>query len=170
VSALKTYPELAAVVKKEDAERRSLIEPTIGTHRIDIELVEQLHFRASFGRFSFSIDEPPERGGTGAGLPPLAYFVAGAASCLMTQYAKLAIAKDLPVTSMKAVARGHFDRRIGGAFRDIIYEIAIESPAHEGTIKEIAREAQLMCYAHNTLKNTVRMQTSLTLNGKRLEL
>ena len=167
---MKTYPRLAAVVKKEDSERRSLTEPTIGTHRIDIELVEQLRFRASFGHFSFSIDEPPERGGTDAGLSPLAYFVAGAASCLMTQYAKLAVAKDVEIRSMKAVARGHFDRRIGGAFRDMIYEIAIESAADEGTIREIAREAELMCYAHNTLKNTVRMQTNLTLNGKRLEL
>jgi len=52
----------------------------------------------------------------------------------------------------------------------MIYEIAIESAADEGTIREIAREAELMCYAHNTLKNIVRMQTSLTLNGKLLEL
>jgi uncharacterized OsmC-like protein len=167
--ALKTYPDLVAVVKREDAERRGLREPKIGTHRIDIELVEQLHFRASFGQFSFTIDEPPERGGTDMGLPPLAYFVAGAASCLMTQYAKLAIAKDIQLGLMKAVARGHFDRRVGGAFTDMIYEIAIESPADEHAIKAIAREAELMCFAHNTLKNVVRMQTHLTLNGKRLQ-
>lgn len=168
VSPLKTYSDLATIVKREDAERRSLSEPEIGTHRIDIELVEQLRFRASFGRFSFVIDEPHERGGTDAGLPPLAYFVAGAASCLMTQYAKLAIARDVPLTSMKAIARGHFDRRVGGAFTDMIYEIEIESPAEEDAIKEIAHEAESMCFAHNTLKNVVRMQTNLTLNGKLL--
>jgi uncharacterized OsmC-like protein len=167
--ALETYPDLVAVVKREDAERRGLREPKIGTHRIDIELVEQLHLRASFGRFSFTTDEPPERGGTDQGLPPLAHFVAGAASCLLTQYAKLAIAKDVQLETMKAVARGHFDRRVGGAFTDIIYEIAIESTADEDTIRAIAREAELMCYAHNTLKNVVRMHTHLTLNGKRLE-
>jgi len=167
--ALKTYPDLVAVIRREDAERRALLEPKIGTHRIDIELVEQLHLRASFGRFSFTTDEPPERGGTGQGLPPLAHFVAGAASCLLTQYAKLAIAKDVQLSSMKAVARGHFDRRVGGAFTDIIYEIAMESAADEDTIRAIAREAELMCYAHNTLKNVVRMQTHLTLNGRRLE-
>lgn len=103
------------------------------------------------------------------GLPPLAFFVAGAASCLLTQYAKLAIAKDVPLKSMKAVARGHFDRRIGGAFRDMVYEIAIESHADEEAIIAIAREAELMCFAHNTLKNVVRMETRLTLNGKRLQ-
>lgn len=165
---MRTYPDLDTVVRSEDNDRRSLSEPKIGTHRIDIELVEQLRFQASFGRFSFTIDEPPERGGTDRGLPPLAYFVAGAASCLMTQYAKLAIAKSVPLTSMKAVARGHFDRRMGGAFTDMIYDITIESPATEDAIREIAREAESMCYAHNTLEKTAHMQTILTLNGKRL--
>lgn len=166
---LKIYPDLALVVKKEDSDRRALGEPKIGTQRINVELVEQLRFLASFGRFSFTIDEPPERGGTDAGLPPLAHFVAGAVSCLMTQYAKLAIAKDISLTSMKAVARGHFDRRIGGAFKDMLYEIAIESPASDDAIKEIAREAESMCFAHNTLKSAIRMQTNLTLNGKHLK-
>ena len=166
---LRTYPDLVAVVKMENAERRSLGAEIIGTHRIDIELIEQLRFEASFGDSGFTIDEPPERGGTDAGPPPLSYFVAGAASCLMTQYAKLAIAKNVPLTSLRAVARGHFDRRVGGAFKDIIYEIAIESPASADAISEIAREAELMCYAHNTLKNSVHMETNLTLNGERLD-
>ena len=169
MSLLKTYPELSVAVKTEDNERRNLSEAKIGTQRIDVELVEQLRFKASFGRFGFMIDEPPERGGTDAGLPPLAHFMAGAASCLMTQYAKLAIAKGIPLTSMKAVARGHFDRRVGGAFRDIIYAITIESPASAEAIREVAQEAESMCYAHNTLKNSVQMKTHLTLNGKRLE-
>ena len=169
VIPLRIYPELVAVVKKEDGERRSLGAEEIGTHRIDVQLIEQLRFEASFGSFRFTIDEPPERGGTDAGLPPLSYFLAGAASCLMTQYAKLAIAKNVPLTSMKAVARGHFDRRVGGAFKDIIYEIAIVSPAGADAIGDIAREAELLCYAHNTLKKSVHMQTNLTLNGERLD-
>lgn len=161
-----TNTDFAALVRKEDAERRSLSEARIGAQRINIELIEHLRFRASFGKYSFTIDEPPERGGTGAGLPPLSFFLAGAASCLMTQYAKLAIAEDVTLKSMRATARGHFDRRIRGAFEDVIYEIEIESPASEDTIRKIAREAELMCYAHNTLKKSVHMQTNLSLNGK----
>lgn len=169
VIPLRTYPDLVAVVKKEDGERRSLGAEKIGTHRIDVQLIEQLRFEASFGNFRFTIDEPPERGGTNAGLPPLSYFLAGAVSCLLTQYAKLAIAKNVPLTSLKAVARGHFDRRVGGAFKHIIYEIAIVSPASADAIGDIAREAELLCYAHNTLKNSVHMQTNLTFNGERLD-
>ena len=167
---MKTYSDLVAVIKRENAERRVLRVPEFGSQRVDIELVEQLRFQASFRHFTFTIDEPPERGGTNAGLPPLAYFLAGAASCLMTQYAKLAIAKDIPLSSMKTTARGRFDRRIGGAFNDIIYEISIESPANEDVIRLVAREAEDMCYAHNTLKKVVRMQTILMLNGKRIDL
>jgi len=166
---LKTYPELAAIVKSEDSERRNLREAKIGAQRIDIELVEQLRFKASFGHFDFIIDEPPERGGTNAGLPPLAYFLAGAASCLMTQYAKFAMSNSIPLTSMKAIVRGHFDRRMGGSFKDIIYDIGIESSADPDRIRGMAREAEMMCYAHNTLKRSVHMQMNLTLNGKRLE-
>jgi uncharacterized OsmC-like protein len=166
---LRTYPDLAVVVKREDRERRNLRAEEIGTHRIDIKLVEQLRCEASFGDFRFTIDEPPERGGTDAGPPPLSYFLAGAGSCLLTQYAKLAIAKNVPLTSLKAMVRGHFDRRVGEAFKDIVYEIAIESPASADVISEIAREAESMCYAHNTLKNSVRMQTDLTFNGEPLD-
>lgn len=170
VSLLKTRPELVALVKMEDNERRNLREAKIGTQRIDVELIEQLRFKASSGSFSFTIDEPPDRGGTDAGLPSLAHFLVGAASCLLTQYAKLAIAKDVPLISMKAVARGHFDRRLGGAFRDVIYAIAIESSASADTIRQIAQDAEQMCYAHNTLKDSVQMRTDLTLNGKHLVL
>jgi hypothetical protein len=82
-------------------------------------------------------------------LPLLAHFVAGAASCPITRYAKLAIAKGVKLMSMRAVARGHFDRGMSGALQDIIHEIAIESPASERAIREIARQAELICYAHN---------------------
>lgn len=40
---------------------------------------------------------------------------------------------------------------------DMIYEIMIETTTDEETIRTIAREAESMCYAHNTLKKVVRM-------------
>ena len=153
------------IITAENTERRKLGEPRIAAQRIDIRLVEGLHFEASIHGFSFPIDEPPERGGQSQGLPPLAHFLAGAASCLMTQYLKLAKEKKVEISSMNTIARGHFDRRVGGAFTDIEYNIKIESPSDTGTIKAIAAEAETMCYAHNTLKKTVAMKTRLTLNN-----
>jgi uncharacterized OsmC-like protein len=165
---MKAYSDLTATVKEENSERRRLKNERIGTQRIDVQYVEQLRFEASFGSFSFVVDEPRERGGTDGGLPPLAHFLAGAASCLMTQYAKLALEKNARIDSMKAVVRGHFDRRLEGAFTDIIYDIEIKSPNNSEEIGAIAREAESMCYAHNTLKKSVRMNTNLVLNGRRV--
>jgi hypothetical protein len=65
-----THYDLAAVVKRGDSER-SLSDVKIGTQRVEIELAEELRFRPSFGRFSFTIDEPSERGGTDARLSHL---------------------------------------------------------------------------------------------------
>jgi uncharacterized OsmC-like protein len=165
---LPTQSDFAENVRKENSERRRLMEPKIATHRIDIKLVDRLHFEASFGPFSFAIDEPPERGGSDKGLPPLAYFLAGAASCLMTQYMKVAEEKRIQIDSMETIARGHFDRRIGGAFTDIEYDINIRSPCDADQMKSLMDEAEAMCYAHNTLKKTVLMKTKVTLNGSRL--
>jgi len=163
VFSMTKIPDPSDTIVTENAERRKLTEPTIAARRIDIRLVEGPHFEASTHGFSFEIDEPPERGGQNRALPPLAYFLAGAALCLMTQYMKLAQEKN--ILTMKTVARGHFDRRIGGAFTDIYYDIRIESPSDVGTIRAIAVEAETMCYAHNTLKKTVAMKTHLTLNN-----
>ena len=168
VSQLTGLRDLAEIVKKENSERRSFTEPKPATHRINIKLVHRLHFEASFGRFSFEIDEPTERGGTDKGLPPLAYFLAGAASCLMTQYMKVADENGIQVKLMETIARGHFDRRIGGAFTDIEYDLNVQSTCGREQMKSLMAEAEAMCYAHNTLKKTVRMKTNVTLNGIRI--
>jgi 3-deoxy-D-manno-octulosonic acid (KDO) 8-phosphate synthase len=49
-----TNTDFAALVRKEDAERRSLSEARIGAQRINIELIEHLRFRASFGKYNFT--------------------------------------------------------------------------------------------------------------------
>ena len=83
---------------------------------------------------------------------------------------KTTLAKEnVALTSLKTAVRGHFERHVGGAFKDIVYVIAIESSASADAISEIAREAELMCYAHNTLNNSVRIQTNLMFNGEHLD-
>lgn len=86
----------------------------------------------------------------------------------MNQYATLAMAMDVSITGLELTARAHFDRRIGGAFEEVVYDLKLSSPDPEETILDLAREAERMCYAHNTLKKAgVRMVTNLFLNGKR---
>jgi uncharacterized OsmC-like protein len=68
------------------------------------------------------IDEPEIRGGKGTGPTPLGYFVTGAASCLMMQYANVLKEKPMAVESIKMLARAHNDRE-ARVFTDMIYQV-----------------------------------------------
>jgi putative redox protein len=160
---------LVAVIREHIRKRNEASDKDFlfGAERVDLRRVDHLQFEARKRDFVFYIDEPAERGGTDKGPNPLAYFIAGAASCLMNQYATLAISRDIPLGDMELTARGHFDRRLGGAFEEIYYDLRLESPASEEVILDLSKEAERMCYAHNTLKRAgVKMVTNLFLNGK----
>jgi len=168
---LKQDEQLVGIIKEHVKKRfeASDREFLFGADRVDIRRVKHLKFEARKGRFRFTIDEPPERGGTDEAPNPLAYFIAGAASCLMNQYAVLAIARDVPIDDLTITARGHFDRVLGGSFKEIIYDLRISSEASRKTILDLSREAERMCYAHNTLsKAGVKMVTNLFLNEKQI--
>lgn len=140
-----------------------------GAERVDLKKITHLVMEARKRDFIFIVDEPPERGGTDGGPNPLAYFIAGAASCLMNQYATLAIARGIQLDSMELAARGHFDRRVGGAFEEIVYDLRLGSSAPEKSILDLSAEAEKLCYAHNTLKRAgVKMVTNVFLNGKKV--
>jgi uncharacterized OsmC-like protein len=164
--------ELIGVIKEHVRKRNEASDKEflLGSERIDLKMVSHLKFEVRKRDFRFVVDEPAERGGTDEGPNPLAYFIAGAASCLASQYATLAIARDIPLDDIQLTARGHFDRRPGGAFEEIIYDLKLESQASPPSIVDLSREAERMCYAHNTLKRgVVRMVTNLYLNGKLLD-
>lgn len=138
-----------------------------GSERVDLKLVSHLTVEAKKRGFTFLVDEPEERGGRDQGPNPLAYFLAGAASCLMNQYATDAIYRGVKLDNIELTARGHFDRRLGGSFKEIIYDLKLTSTSPKEAIVSLVKEAEEMCYAHNTLKKAgVRMTTNVYLNGK----
>jgi len=137
-----------------------------GSERVDLRRVDHLKVEARNRHFTFYVDEPAERGGTDQGPNPLAYFIAGAASCLINQFLTDAIYRGVELGTVELSARGHFDRRMGGAFEEIIYDLKLESPSSKKDILALAEEAEKMCYAHQTLKKAgVKMTTNIILNG-----
>jgi len=117
--------------------------------------------------FTFYVDEPAERGGSDQGPNPLAYFIAGAASCLINQLLTDSIYRGVSLEDVEMTARGHFDRRMGGTFTEIIYDLKLTSPSSQVEILSLATEAEEMCYAHQTLKKAgVKMTTNISLNGR----
>ena len=163
--------ELVDVIKEHVKKRNEADDEKFlfGAERVDLRRISHLRFEARKRDFVFTVDEPAERGGTDLGPNPLAYFIAGAASCLMNQYAVLAIAKDVPLDQMELTARAHFDRRLGGAFEEVVYDLRLTSSASTEAILGLQKEAERMCYAHNTLKKAgVKLATNLYLNGPKL--
>src|SRR3989441_10357001 len=98
-----------------------------GAERVDIRRVKHLKFEARKRHYRFTIDEPPERGGKDEGPNPLAYFIAGAASCLMNQHSVLAIARDVPIDDLTIAGRGDIDQVLAGSFKEIMYGLRITS-------------------------------------------
>ena len=162
------YAELDATIaehvrKRHEADDEGFL---FGSERVDLRRLDHLQIEARKKTFTFLVDEPPERGGTDKGPNPLAYFLAGAASCLVNQYLTDAIYRGIKLEGVEVAARGHFDRRMGGRFNEIIYDIRLASSSSKDAIVRLSREAEDMCYAHNTLKKAgVKMTTNLFLNG-----
>lgn len=98
---------------------------------------------------------------------PLAYFLAGAASCLANHYVSLAVVEGVTLEGLSISAVGHFDRLLtGGAFRDIAYDVRIRSTASTEQIHDLAARADLMCFASNTPANAgIVLQSRVQLNG-----
>ena len=138
-----------------------------GSERVDLRRVDHLEVEVKKRHFTFYVDEPAERGGTDRGPNPLAYFIAGAASCLINQFLTDAIYRGVRLKEVEMAARGHFDRRMGGTFNEIIYDLRLTSSSSKKDIISLAREAEEMCYAHQTLKKAgVKMTTNIVLNGR----
>jgi uncharacterized OsmC-like protein len=141
----------------------------LGTERVDISHLGDLKFRVKKADFDFTVDEPSDRGGTNVGPNPLGYFLAGAASCLMMQYVRLATAKGIPIEHFEMTARGHFQRRIRGTFTDMVYDVKIQSPQDDSAIIALSKSAEDMCFVHQTLLRAgVKMTTNVSHNGKQV--
>jgi len=168
---MKGDSELTGIIREHVKKRHEADDEEFlfGAERVDLKHLDHLTMEARKRHFTFLVDEPEERGGTDKGPNPLAYFLAGAASCLMNQYATDAIYRDIKLDEFEITARGHFDRRLGGAFSDMVYDLRITSDASKEQILSLAKEAEEMCYAHNTLKKAgVKMVSNIFLNGQRI--
>jgi uncharacterized OsmC-like protein len=160
--------DVRAVVAADLDSRRRADPGTLAADRVVVDWIGPgpAPFRVRKRDFEFVVDEPLERGGTDTAPNPLAFFLAGAASCLANHYASLAITEGLACTRLSIAALGHFDRvLIGGAFRDITYDVQIET-AEPIDVRALAERADAMCFASNTLVNAgVLLTTKLRLNG-----
>ena len=120
--------------------------------------------------FRFAVDEPPERAGRDTAPNPLAFFVAGAATCYLSHFMMQVISREIEIDDLRMTARGRFDRRaIGGHLTKLSYDLRVESATGQEAIAQAAARAEKMCYAHNTLVMAgVDVTTNVALNGQKV--
>lgn len=143
-----------------------------GTERVDIELegVGNGPFKVRKKDWEWVVDEPPERGGTDSAPNPLAYFLSGSISCLLSHYMLCAIEEDVDVSELRVMARMRYNRAAEvSRVTEVLYNVRIASEADREQISQMVSRAQDMCYAHNTLAAAgVNLVTDVELNGEHL--
>jgi uncharacterized OsmC-like protein len=170
---LKSDPSHLQALQKDNEDLLPSHAHPIGTVRVDAVYVKQLRHSAVCWegaelKFPLTVDEPQSRGGDATGPAPLSYFVLGAATCLLTQLAKLSMLGELQIDSLSITARGHFERKLEGSFTDIIYDVKITGAEGESRVEKLCRDAERQCFASNTLRKAIDLVTNIDYNGSRL--
>ena len=163
-------PQAAEIIRRGIEEREHTPnDPNIrGLVQVNIQVVEGLTYHAhtpSDPQLTLTIDEPEERGGRNQGPSPLAHFLTGAGACLLNQFIRVSIARDIDLRFKEMHVRGERERTVGGSFQQIIQEVHAEGSALQKEIEELTEQAEAFCYVHATLRKAVKMTTVVHVNG-----
>ncbi len=159
-------------VREETEERHRLSAESPALVRVDVKHVENLRLMIRTrddGDHVFWTDEPRDRGGEDTAPAPLPYFIAGAAACFLMQCVKVAGYRMIDVDDVEVTCVGRFDRRVGGGFREIVYDVRVRGGEDPAKVKEMVSEAERMCFAHRTLSKAVRTRVRIYYNGRLVE-
>jgi len=158
----------AAVRHRQKTTSRADPEFLIGTVRVDVKLLENVHSEATMRHFKWISDEPPERGGADAAPHPLAYFLSGLGFCQAVQWAGEAARNGITLGSLENTLRGRYDRGKERRFLEFIYDLRIESPDPPEKIRAMVETGERFCFVSNTLVSSARITGNIFLNGKPL--
>ncbi len=132
-----------------------------------------------YSAFTLQADEGTSYYGDDAAPPPLAYFAAGAAFCLLTHLQALVHARRLDVRDMRIEQRMQFSTTLattmqhGGApdgrCDGIETHVLIDSDEPAARIAELVREAEVACMAHQTILNPTPGSVRVVVNGAEAE-
>jgi len=149
----------------------------LATIKVDARVIENELSEGRARNYTYFADEPEERGGTGKGPTPLEYFISGFAFCMLTIHSRIAALLELKIDSLEISVRARFDRRglylDGGfdpAFKEVIYELRVNSPEPERKIIEWTKMAEKRCPAYRTMFKATKVSGKLLLNGKPLDI
>ena len=164
---MKVISELKEIIVNYEAKQKT-IGNNIGTGRVDISNVEHLRHEAKTEGFTFTIDEPEERGGTNQGLHPLGHVILGAAACLLNQCVRETISNNYKIDTLKIIARAHCDRGELREFTDMIFDIKLTGTESNENVVALMHAAESRCFIHQTFKKAIPVTTRMHLNDVRI--
>jgi putative redox protein len=123
------------------------------------------------------VDEPPELGGTDAGMNPVELVLSALGTCQEIMYAAYAAVGNIPLEGVRVRVRGDLDLRglfeldddVPAGCGRIQFATEIDSPADEATIRKLADTVERHCPVLDVLTRPVPIEGSVSLNGNALE-
>jgi putative redox protein len=142
----------------------------------DTRLVDGFQTTAQVRQFSFTVDEPPQLGGTDTGPNPVELVLAALGTCQEIVYATYARLLDIPIEAIAIRVSGDLDLRgfLGAAevpagYRAIDFDVAITSSASAEEIARLVETVNRRCPVLDILQRGLPVAGHYALNGQRLE-
>ena len=127
--------------------------------------------------FEITCDEGPYLGGDDSAPPPLAYFSASLAFCLLTQLSRYQAIKKLAIGDMRIWQETRFSMEgsaiagsLAGKGVEVVTHVEIDSDEPEEVIREMLRVGENSCFVLQSVIQPVPSTITAKLNGAPLPL
>ena len=132
--------------------------------RVETDPAEPITYHAhSMGEAKFTLEID---GGKHQGPSPLIYFLTGVGACLLNQFVRLGIARELDIHFRQVEVKAELQWQVGGGFEHITQELYAEGSVSVEELQELAEKAEALNYVHNTLSKATKLTMVVHLNGK----
>ena len=148
-------------------------------YRAEVRSGEGLQVKAKVRDFpDFIVDEPPEVGGKDSGMGPHEALLVALGACQEILYVAYAAVMDIPLNNVKIDVKGYMslkgqlsmDDSVAPGFTDITFDVQVDSPADEETIKNLAKAVEAHCPVLDSLVRPVPVKGTLSVNGGKASL
>lgn len=167
---------LAVALQQLQAQLHQAGAPAPLSFRADTQLVSGFQTTAQVRQFTFSVDEPPQLGGTDTGPNPVELVLAALGTCQEIVYATYARLLGIPIESLAIRVSGDLDLRgfLGAAdvpagYRAIDFDVAIESSASVAEVARLVETVNRRCPVLDVLQRGLPVAGHYVLNGQPLE-
>jgi uncharacterized OsmC-like protein len=112
-------------------------------------------------RFSWTLDESSEEGGTDSGPSPVQALLGALLSCFTISFQFSARRKSVPIDRIDGWIVANEEKYI----TEIALELQVWSPAPEADVRALLERAERGCYVRNTLKPEIAFSVDLVVSG-----